>query len=260
MSLDEIVITQAIIESYLKDFIKYSDVDVAIVGAGPSGMVAAKYLADAKLKVVIFERRLSIGGGIWGGGMMFNKIVVQEEGKAILDEFDIKHEFYRENYYIVDAIETASKLASGVINAGAKILNLITVEDVMYREDKITGVVINWSATEIAKLHVDPMTIRAKFTVDATGHECSVISLVEKKLKGKLFTKEGKILGERSMWAENGEKILIETTKEIYPNLYVTGMAANAVSGGPRMGPIFGGMLISGKEVAKLIIQRFHQK
>jgi thiazole biosynthesis enzyme len=151
-------------------------------------------------------------------------------------------------------------LASGVINAGAKILNLITVEDVMYREDKITGVVINWSATEIAKLHVDPMTIRAKFTVDATGHECSVISLVEKKLKGKLFTKEGKILGERSMWAENGEKILIETTKEIYPNLYVTGMAANAVSGGPRMGPIFGGMLISGKEVAKLIIQRFHQK
>jgi ribulose 1,5-bisphosphate synthetase/thiazole synthase len=74
MSLDEIVITQAIIESYLKDFIKYSDVDVAIVGAGPSGMVAAKYLADAKLKVVIFERRLSIGGGIWGGGMMFNKL------------------------------------------------------------------------------------------------------------------------------------------------------------------------------------------
>jgi len=260
MSLDEIVITQAIIESYLKDFIKFSDVDVAIVGAGPSGMVAAKYLADAKLKVVIFERRLSIGGGIWGGGMMFNKIVVQEEGKAILDEFGIKHEFYRENYYTVDAIETASKLASGVIDAGAKILNLITVEDVMYREDKITGVVINWSATEIAKLHVDPMTIRAKFTVDATGHECSVISLVEKKLKGKLFTKEGKILGERSMWAENGEKILIETTKEIYPNLYVTGMAANAVSGGPRMGPIFGGMLISGKEVAKLIIQRFHQK
>jgi len=258
MSLDEIVITQAIIKSYLEDFIQYSDVDVAIVGAGPSGMVAAKYLADAKLKVVIFERRLSIGGGIWGGGMMFNKIVVQEEGKSILDDFSVKYENYKENYYVVDAIETASKLASGVIDAGAKILNLITVEDVMYREDRITGVVINWSATEIAKLHVDPMTIRAKITVDATGHECSVISIVEKKLKGKLLTKEGKILGERSMWAENGEKALIETTKEIYPNLYVTGMAANAVSGGPRMGPIFGGMLISGKEVAKLIIKRFN--
>ena len=258
MSLDEIVITQAIIKSYLEDFIQYSDVDVAIVGAGPSGMVAAKYLADAKLKVVIFERRLSIGGGIWGGGMTFNKIVVQEEGKSILDDFSVKYENYKENYYVVDAIETASKLASGVIDAGAKILNLITVEDVMYREDRITGVVINWSATEIAKLHVDPMTIRAKITVDATGHECSVISIVEKKLKGKLLTKEGKILGERSMWAENGEKALIETTKEIYPNLYVTGMAANAVSGGPRMGPIFGGMLISGKEVAKLIIKRFN--
>jgi ribulose 1,5-bisphosphate synthetase/thiazole synthase len=31
-------------------------------------------------------------------------------------------------------------------------------------------------------------------------------------------------------------------------------MAANASFGGPRMGPIFGGMLISGKKVAETII------
>jgi thiamine thiazole synthase len=33
-------------------------------------------------------------------------------------------------------------------------------------------------------------------------------------------------------------------------------MAASAVSGTPRMGPIFGGMLLSGKKVADLIIEK----
>jgi thiamine thiazole synthase len=31
-------------------------------------------------------------------------------------------------------------------------------------------------------------------------------------------------------------------------------MSANAAFGGPRMGPIFGGMLLSGRKVAELII------
>jgi thiamine thiazole synthase len=41
----------------------------------------------------------------------------------------------------------------------------------------------------------------------------------------------------------------------IYPGLYVSGMAANNVSGGFRMGPIFGGMLKSGRKVAGLILE-----
>ena len=72
--MDEIVISQAIIRGYFDDFLKYMDVDVAIVGAGPSGLSAAYYLARSGKKVVIFERRLSVGGGMWGGGMMFNRI------------------------------------------------------------------------------------------------------------------------------------------------------------------------------------------
>ena len=38
----------------------------------------------------MFERKLSIGGGMWGGGMMFNEIVIQEAAKPMLDELGIR--------------------------------------------------------------------------------------------------------------------------------------------------------------------------
>ena len=57
------------------------------------------------------------------------------------------------------------------------------------------------------------------------------------------------------MWAEVGEKMILENTKEVYPGLYAAGMACNAIFGAPRMGPIFGGMLLSGKKVAELILE-----
>lgn len=47
-------------------------------------------------------------------------------------------------------------------------------------------------------------------------------------------------------------KEIIENTKEVYPSSIVTGMAANAVFGSPRMGAIFGGMLLSGKRAAEI--------
>ncbi|HON77178.1 MAG TPA: FAD-dependent oxidoreductase, partial [Spirochaetota bacterium] len=89
MELNETTITRAIVDRFSKKLIEYTDIDVAIVGAGPSGMVAAYFLAKAGKKVAIFERKLSIGGGMWGGGMMFNEIVIQKEGKDILENFGI---------------------------------------------------------------------------------------------------------------------------------------------------------------------------
>ena len=60
------------------------------MGAGPAGMVCGYYLAKAGKRVVLFERKLSVGGGMWGGGIMFNEIVVQEEARNIFDEFGVK--------------------------------------------------------------------------------------------------------------------------------------------------------------------------
>jgi thiazole biosynthesis enzyme len=100
-------------------------------------------------------------------------------------------------------------------------------------------------------LHVDPLAIRAKMVIDATGHETEICHIIVRKIGPKLKTKTGEVIGEKSMLADAGEKKLIENTREVYPGLMVTGMAANAVFGSPRMGAIFGGMLLSGKIAAE---------
>ena len=252
MKIDEITISRAIIESFTKEFLGALDVDVAIAGAGPSDMTAAYYLAKEGVKTVIFEKNLRVGGGMPGGGMMFNRIVVQEQGKRILDEFDVRTAEYQKGYYVADSLETVSTICSKSIKAGAKIFNLISVEDVMIDEaDRITGLVLNWTATSMAKLHVDPLAIRAKMVIDATGHETEICHIVVRKIGAKLKTKTGEVMGEKSMLADAGEKALIKNTREVYPGLIVTGMAANAVYGSPRMGAIFGGMLLSGKKAAE---------
>ena len=254
--MDEVTISRAITESYIKDLLEAMELDVAIAGAGPAGIAAAYYLAKEGVKTAIFERKLSIGGGIWGGGMMFNKIVVQAEGKEILDELGISTIQYQEGYYVANAVEVASTLCSVAVKAGARIFNLLSVEDVVIREaDRVSGLVLNWSAVSTANLHIDPLAIRSKIVIDATGHACEICHLVTEKLGGKLRTATGKIIGEKPMWAEIGEKEILGNTKEVYPGLIVAGMAASAVFGSPRMGPIFGGMLLSGKKAAHVAME-----
>jgi len=253
MEIDEVRITRSILKSYFDDLESNLELDVAIAGAGPSGMVAAYYLASYGYKTAIFERKLSIGGGMWGGGMMFNRITVQEEGRGILEGFGVRTKRAEEGLYVADSVESTAAICLGALKAGAKIFNLISVEDVVIRGENIAGLVINWSAVDLAKLHVDPMVVMSRKTIDATGHECEVARIVERKVGPKLGTPSGKVLGETSMWAERGEASLVENSREVYPNLYVAGMAANAIFGSPRMGPIFGGMLLSGKACAERI-------
>nr|HID60193.1 thiazole biosynthesis protein [Desulfobacterales bacterium] len=256
MELNEITITKGIIDRFSKKLMECTKVDVAIVGGGPAGLVAAYFLASARKRVVLFERKLSIGGGMWGGGMMFNEIVVQEEGKSILDGFGINTVEYEPGYYTADSVESISTICSFAVKAGARIFNLMSVEDVMIRDGHVVGLVINWTAVEMAGLHVDPLAISSKYIIDATGHDTEVVKVIERKADVSLNTPTGKLMGERSLWAEKGERLTIENTKEICPGVFVAGMSANAAFGGPRMGPIFGGMLLSGKRAAELIIEK----
>jgi thiamine thiazole synthase len=255
MELDEVIITKAIVERFCKKLTAHVEADVAIVGGGPSGLVAGYFLARAGKKVVLFERKLGVGGGMWGGGMLFNEIVVQEAALLMMNEFGITYREFQKNYYTADSVEAISTLISRAVQAGLTIFNGVSAEDVLMRKSRVIGLVLNWSAVEIAHLHVDPLAIRSQFVVDATGHETAVVRLVQDKVQGKLETPSGKIEGEKSMWSDKAESLTLKNTREVFPGLYVAGMAANATFGGPRMGPIFGGMLLSGEKVARSIIK-----
>ena len=255
MKLDETTISRAIIDRFTEKLKDALSVEVVIVGGGPAGLMAAYLLAQQNKKVVLFERKLSIGGGMWGGGMMFNEIVVQEEGKRILDQLGIGSIPYQEGYYTADAVETVSTLCSQASKAGAKIFNLMSVEDVMVRKERVTGVVLNWTAVEMAHLHVDPLCVQARYVVDATGHATEVIKVIERKVGAHLFTETGRVVGEKALWADVAEEATLENTREVYPGVFVAGMSANATFGNYRMGPIFGGMLLSGEKVAALLLK-----
>ena len=254
--LDEIVISRAIIDRYSKKLLDNLEVDVAIVGGGPAGLTAGYYLAQENVKVSLYERKLSVGGGMWGGGMMFNEVVVQEAGKQVLDELGIRTQLFQENYYTADSVEAVSTLTSLAVKEGVTIFNCVSVEDVKLTDDNVSGLVVNWSAVDVAGLHVDPLTISSKFVIESSGHPLEILHIMEKKCPQKLLTETGKIMGEKSMNAEVAETMTLENTREVYPNVYVAGMAANAAFGSYRMGPIFGGMFLSGKKVAELILER----
>ena len=261
MKLDEKIISKAIITRYYEKLLDHLNVDVAVVGGGPSGLVAGYYLAKAGHKVAMFERKLSIGGGMWGGGMLFNEIVVQEDAKGILEELGIRvRPCLDSGYYTADAIESVTTITSKAVQAGLVIFNCISVEDVSVDNEKITGLVVNWTPIEMSGLHVDPLSFGASFVIDATGHDTEVVHMVAKKAPGKLLTPSGEIEGEKFMCPDEAEKLTVENTKEVFPGLYVAGMACNATFGGPRMGPIFGGMLLSGRKVAELISQRLKEE
>ncbi|MDD5698284.1 MAG: sulfide-dependent adenosine diphosphate thiazole synthase [Victivallaceae bacterium] len=251
----ENVISRAIVQNFSTKFQENLIVDAAIVGGGPSGLVAAKYLADAGFRAAVFERKLAPGGGTWGGGMLFNEVVVQQDALGILDDFKIDYAEINDapGYYTLDSVEMASGLIFGAMKAGAKIFNSVSVEDIVFKDRQVAGLVINWTPVERLAMHVDPLTVMAAAVLDGTGHPSEIMQLAINKAGVKLDTETGGILGEKPMWADKGEVSTVANTLEYYPGLFASGMAANNVRGGYRMGPIFGGMLMSGKKAAGLI-------
>lgn len=245
----EIDISRAIIEEYSRKLSEHLENEVVIVGAGPAGLAAGYYLAKAGAKTSIIEKKLSVGGGIWGGAAGYN--IVTFEDTEILDEIGVSTEKVGD-LYTADAIEFAAALAYNAKKAGVQIFNLTEAEDIVLKAETVKGVVVNNTSVLMLGLHVDPFCICAKFLVDATGHPAELVGMLKKR-KPKLFPKE---LQEYFMNVEESEAGVVEKTGQVYPGLYVAGMSVCDVFNLPRMGPIFGGMLKSGKKVAQLINER----
>jgi thiazole biosynthesis enzyme len=251
--LEEIAISKAIVESYHKKLLCAMESSVVIIGAGPAGMTAAFYLAAHGRKVTVVEKRLAPGGGVWGGGMGMNEITVQEEALPVLEAAGIRHDRRLEGLYVIDAAELACALCLQAIRAGAVLLNLMTLEDLCVHDGRVTGVVVN-RTTISGALPVDPIVFQAATVLDASGHEAVAVERLRvRHLLAPPVTSAGS--GEGPMDAAAGEAFVVQRVAEAFPGLWVTGMAVCATFGGPRMGPIFGGMLLSGKRAAERILE-----
>ena len=190
-------------------------------------------------------------------------IVVQEEGKRLLEDIGLSCTLFRNGYYTVDAVAAVTTLASKACLAGAKVFNCMSVEDVEIRTEngapRVTGLVVNSSTVEMAGLHVDPLVIHAKYVIESTGHALEVLGTLVRKNDVTLSTPSGTIEGERSMWADVAETTTLANTCEVFPGIWIAGMAANACFGSYRMGPIFGGMLLSGEKAAREIKEKLSE-
>ncbi|HNQ24185.1 MAG TPA: sulfide-dependent adenosine diphosphate thiazole synthase [Phycisphaerae bacterium] len=247
---NESKISRAIVGRYYEKLTEHIDSDVLIVGAGPAGLTAGLTLARDGRKVTVFERNLAPGGGIWGGGMGMNEVVLQDEALPVLDDLKVRYQRRREGLYSVDAVELAAGLCYHALQAGVVLLNLVTLEDVCVHQERVVGVVVNRTGIS-GRYHVDPLTFSAPAVLDATGHEAIVVQTLRRRGYFRDTPVERALEG--PMDAAAGEEFVVEKAGEVYPGLFVAGMSVCAAFGGPRMGPIFGGMLLSGKRVAQLI-------
>ncbi|MFP4027603.1 MAG: sulfide-dependent adenosine diphosphate thiazole synthase [Candidatus Brocadiia bacterium] len=242
-------VTRAIIGAFSSQLEEYVETDCLIIGAGPSGLMAGRTLAQAGVKTLIVERNNYLGGGFWLGGYLMNKLTVRTPADQILDELGVPHEEKTEGLHVADGPHACSKLIGAACDAGVKISNMTVFEDVVLREEgRVAGAVINWTPVQSLPRQitcVDPVALESRVVIDATGHDACVAT----KLSDRGVVD---IAGYGGMWVDQSEDLVVEHTGELHPGLIVTGMAVSTVYGLPRMGPTFGAMLLSGRRAAEV--------
>ncbi len=244
-------VTRAIIQGFTRQFDDYVESDVIIVGAGPSGLMAGKELADAGRKVVIVERNNYLGGGFWIGGYLMNKVTIRKPAHLILEDLGIPYQEVTEGLCTADGPHACSKLIAAACDAGVFVVNMTSFEDVVTQQPgRVNGAVINWTPVEALPRQitcVDPVAIEAELVIDATGHDACVMRKLEERGLVELP-------GYGAMDVGRSEDEVVARTGVAYPGVIVCGMAVATTYGLPRMGPTFGGMLESGRKAAQVAI------
>ena len=141
-----------------------------------------------------------------------------------------------------------------------KLFNAVAVEDLLVREGTVCGVVTNWAT--VTKAHgtqscMDPQVMESRVVVSSCGHDGPFGATGVKRLAQLGLVDNVPGMGALDMNAS--EDAVVTGTREVIPGMVVTGMEVAELDGLPRMGPTFGGVLLSGKRAASVCAQKLKQ-
>lgn len=243
-------VTRAVMQAWSRHFEDMIQSDAIVVGSGPSGLVCARDMARRGLRVVVVEQANHLGGGFWHGGYLANKAAIRKPADRIVAELGVPVADAGNGITICDPPHVTSALIASAYAAGVRFLNLTVVRDVVWRENRLEGVVVNSAplySMPPNTAHVDPIPLESQVVVDATGHDAAVVNILARR---NVCPKPP---GNGAMWIEESEEEVIRRTGEYLPSLWLCGLAVAAVHGTPRMGPAFGAMLLSGERAAEQV-------
>lgn len=274
-------VTRAIARSHFQKFDAHIESDVVVIGAGPAGLMAARDLAQAGKKVLVTERNNYLGGGYWIGGYLMSPVTVRAPAQAVWDEMRVPYVESSPGLFTAEGAHACSALIHAACAAGAKFLQLTEVVDLVIRDGaRVAGVVINSTPVHAMPREitcVDPVSLESKVVIDATGHQAEAVTKLHEK--GHLKVPGYERLGietaaqvnarntyaghdnaaHDSMWVEKSEDLVVAKTGLLHPGLIVAGMAVSTAYNLPRMGPTFGGVLLSGKKAAEVALRELKQ-
>ncbi len=251
----EVEITRAIANEFHEVLIDRADSDVIVIGAGPAGLTASRELSNRGFKVLVIEQNNYLGGGYWLGGYMMNPVTVREPAQKFWDELGIPYKKVSEGLYITPGPHAVSKLIAATCDAGVKFLNLTKFDDLIMKNGRVVGVVVNWMPVSALPRNitcVDPIALEAKIVIDASGHD----SVAVKRLMDRGLVKWK---GMNPMNVNEGEEYVVHKTGEVFPGLIAAGMSVTETHGLARMGPTFGSMLFSGKKAADITAEKIKE-
>lgn len=248
-------ITRTIAQMFNETMNEFVDSDVIIIGAGPAGLTAGRDLAKAGVRTLIVEQNNYIGGGYWVGGYMMNPVTVRAPAQKLWDELGVPYRKISDGLYATWGPHACSKLIAGACDAGVRFLQLTKFDDLVLKNKRVAGVVVNWMPVSALPRNitcVDPVALESKLVIDASGHD----SVAVRRLMDRGYVKWK---GMDPMWVEGSEDNVVNFTGEVFPGLIAAGMSVTETHGLPRMGPTFGGMLFSGKKAADVALGKLKE-
>eukprot|EP01062_Namystynia_karyoxenos_P069974 TRINITY_DN65366_c0_g1_i1.p1 TRINITY_DN65366_c0_g1~~TRINITY_DN65366_c0_g1_i1.p1 ORF type:complete len:320 (+),score=115.41 TRINITY_DN65366_c0_g1_i1:89-1048(+) len=258
----EATVSREMTTRYMQDMYDFADTDVIISGSGSAGLCAAYELTKhPEIKVALIEQSVAPGGGAWLGGQLFSAMIVRKPAHEFLDDVGVPYDD-KGDYVVVKhaALFTSTVMAKVLQAPNIKLFNATAVEDFIVREDRVAGVVTNWSL--VTQNHdtqscMDPNVLESKVVISACGHDGPMGAFGVKRLvsNGMLDAAPGM----KCLDMNTAEDAIVNLTREVVPGMIVAGMEVAEVEGAPRMGPTFGAMMLSGRKAGRLaaeLVQR----